>query len=184
MGLNRITIPTLVTGVITDHLMPWKGRYRTTELASGPSAFVLSNAGHIASPVDPGRSLWRRITLTASPRPAWTPGSSRPPSAPGNGGRSGRTERSSARGRKCRRRRSSAAVPTRHFKQAPTSTDGKAAAWPNQRQQGQMLHGPSPYPERNSPTSAALASGRSSIQRWPPCGISSSGAWGIRRASI
>ena len=43
----------LVTGAITDHLTPWKGCYRTTELLSGPSTFVLSNAGHIASLVNP-----------------------------------------------------------------------------------------------------------------------------------
>ena len=37
----------------TDHLTPWTGCYRTTELLSGPSTFVLSNAGHIASLVNP-----------------------------------------------------------------------------------------------------------------------------------
>jgi len=53
VDLSRITIPTFVTGAITDHLTPWKGCYRTTELVSGPSTFVLSNAGHIASLVNP-----------------------------------------------------------------------------------------------------------------------------------
>jgi len=38
---------------MTDHLTPWKGCYRTTELVGGPSTFVLSNAGHIASLVNP-----------------------------------------------------------------------------------------------------------------------------------
>jgi polyhydroxyalkanoate synthase len=51
--LDRITIPTYVTGGITDHLTPWRGCYRTTQLVSGPSTFVLSNAGHIASLVNP-----------------------------------------------------------------------------------------------------------------------------------
>jgi len=53
VDLSRITIPTFVTGAITDHLTPWRGCYRTTELVNGPSAFVLSNAGHIASLVNP-----------------------------------------------------------------------------------------------------------------------------------
>ena len=53
MDLSRITVPTFVTGAITDHLTPWKGCYRTTELVGGPSTFVLSNAGHIASLVNP-----------------------------------------------------------------------------------------------------------------------------------
>jgi polyhydroxyalkanoate synthase len=53
VDLSRITIPTFVTGAMTDHLTPWKGCYRTTELVGGPSTFVLSNAGHIASLVNP-----------------------------------------------------------------------------------------------------------------------------------
>jgi polyhydroxyalkanoate synthase subunit PhaC len=53
VDLSRITVPTFVTGAMTDHLTPWKGCYRTTELVSGPSTFVLSNAGHIASLVNP-----------------------------------------------------------------------------------------------------------------------------------
>src|SRR5580692_5147099 len=53
VDLSRITTPAFVTGAITDHLTPWKGCYRTTELLGGPSTFVLSNAGHIASLVNP-----------------------------------------------------------------------------------------------------------------------------------
>jgi polyhydroxyalkanoate synthase len=53
VDLSRITVPTFVTGAMTDHLTPWTGCYRTTELLSGPSTFVLSNAGHIASLVNP-----------------------------------------------------------------------------------------------------------------------------------
>jgi polyhydroxyalkanoate synthase len=51
--LSRITVPTFVTGGITDHLTPWEGCYRTTQLLSGPSTFVLSHAGHIQSLVNP-----------------------------------------------------------------------------------------------------------------------------------
>ena len=51
--LKQITVPTFVTGAITDHLTPWNGCYRTTQLLSGPSTYVLSNAGHIASLVNP-----------------------------------------------------------------------------------------------------------------------------------
>jgi polyhydroxyalkanoate synthase subunit PhaC len=32
---------------------PWQGCYRTTQLLSGPTMFVLSNAGHIQSLVNP-----------------------------------------------------------------------------------------------------------------------------------
>jgi polyhydroxyalkanoate synthase len=51
--LSRITVPTFVTGGVTDHLTPWEGCYRTTQLLSGPSTFVLSSAGHIQSLVNP-----------------------------------------------------------------------------------------------------------------------------------
>lgn len=53
VDLGSITIPTFVTGAVTDHLTPWKGCYRTSELLGGESTFVLSNAGHIASLVNP-----------------------------------------------------------------------------------------------------------------------------------
>jgi polyhydroxyalkanoate synthase subunit PhaC len=51
--LDRIKIPTFVTGALTDHLTPWMGCYRTTQLLSGESTFVLSYSGHIASLVNP-----------------------------------------------------------------------------------------------------------------------------------
>ena len=51
--LDRIKIPTFVTGAVTDHLTPWMGCYRTTQLLGGESTFVLSYSGHIASLVNP-----------------------------------------------------------------------------------------------------------------------------------
>jgi len=53
LHLQDITVPTFVTGAIADHLTPWKGCYRTTQLLGGPSTFVLSYSGHIASLVNP-----------------------------------------------------------------------------------------------------------------------------------
>jgi polyhydroxyalkanoate synthase len=40
-------------GALNDHLTPWHGTYRTTELTKGRSTYVLSNAGHIAGLVNP-----------------------------------------------------------------------------------------------------------------------------------
>ncbi len=51
--IDKIDVPTFVTGAVTDHLTPWTGCYRTVGLLSGPTTFVLSNAGHIASLVNP-----------------------------------------------------------------------------------------------------------------------------------
>jgi polyhydroxyalkanoate synthase subunit PhaC len=53
VDLSTIKVPNYVVGAITDHLTPWKGTYRTTQLLGGDSTFVLSNAGHIASLVNP-----------------------------------------------------------------------------------------------------------------------------------
>jgi polyhydroxyalkanoate synthase len=53
VDLSTIRVPTFVMGALTDHLTPWRGTYRTTELTTGRSTYVLSNAGHIAGLVNP-----------------------------------------------------------------------------------------------------------------------------------
>jgi polyhydroxyalkanoate synthase len=53
LDLERIKVPMFVTGALTDHLTPWKGCYRTTQMLGGESTFVLSYSGHIASLVNP-----------------------------------------------------------------------------------------------------------------------------------
>jgi polyhydroxyalkanoate synthase subunit PhaC len=53
VDLDKVRIESYVTGATTDHITPWKGCYRTTQLLGGHSTFVLSNAGHIASLVNP-----------------------------------------------------------------------------------------------------------------------------------
>lgn len=51
---SKITVPVFVQGAVNDHLTPWQGTYRTTELVgSDDVTYVLSNAGHIASLVNP-----------------------------------------------------------------------------------------------------------------------------------
>jgi polyhydroxyalkanoate synthase len=53
IDLKQVKVPAFVTGAVTDHLTPWKGCYRTTELLGGECTFVLSYSGHIASLVNP-----------------------------------------------------------------------------------------------------------------------------------
>jgi len=53
VDFGKVTLDTYVTGAANDHLTPWKGCYRTTQLLGGTSTFVLSSAGHIASLVNP-----------------------------------------------------------------------------------------------------------------------------------
>lgn len=51
--LQAIKVPPYVIGAINDHLTPWRACYATTQLLAGDSTFVLSNAGHVASLVNP-----------------------------------------------------------------------------------------------------------------------------------
>jgi polyhydroxyalkanoate synthase subunit PhaC len=51
--LASIKVPAFVTGAVNDHLTPWRGTYRTIQLLGGETTFALSNAGHIASLVNP-----------------------------------------------------------------------------------------------------------------------------------
>ena len=53
LDLSTLDLPSFVVGAVNDHLTPWRGTYRTTELMSGEATYVLSNAGHIASLVNP-----------------------------------------------------------------------------------------------------------------------------------
>ena len=53
IDISQITLDTIITGGLTDHLTPWQGCYRTTQLLGGNSTFVLSSSGHIASLVNP-----------------------------------------------------------------------------------------------------------------------------------
>lgn len=53
VDIGKIKLDTYVTGATTDHLTPWRGCYQTTQLLQGDSTFILSNAGHIASLINP-----------------------------------------------------------------------------------------------------------------------------------
>jgi polyhydroxyalkanoate synthase subunit PhaC len=53
VDVATIDVPTFVMGALNDHLTPWRGTYRTTEMTTGPATYVLSNAGHIAALVNP-----------------------------------------------------------------------------------------------------------------------------------
>jgi polyhydroxyalkanoate synthase subunit PhaC len=77
LQLKDITVPTFVTGAVADHLTPWKGCYRTTQLLGGDSTFVLSNSGHIASLVNPPANPKARYWTGDPPGPdpgAWLAG--------------------------------------------------------------------------------------------------------------
>ena len=80
VDLAEITVPTFVTGAVTDHLTPWTGTYRTTQLLSGPSTYVLSHSGHIQSlvnpPGNPKASYWTGATPGPDPE-EWKAGATK-----------------------------------------------------------------------------------------------------------
>jgi polyhydroxyalkanoate synthase len=69
VDLTKVTCDTYVTGALTDHLTPWQGCYRTTQLLGGDSTFVLSNAGHIQSLVNPPGNPKARMFTGPQPGP-------------------------------------------------------------------------------------------------------------------
>ena len=71
IDLKRIKVDTFVTGALTDHLTPWKACYRSAQLLGGRTVFVLSNAGHIASLVNPPGNP--KSSYYTGPKPGPTP---------------------------------------------------------------------------------------------------------------
>ena len=53
VDLGCVSTDTYVVGAETDHLVPWHGAYRTTQVFGGDSTFVLSGGGHIQHLVNP-----------------------------------------------------------------------------------------------------------------------------------
>jgi len=53
VDLASVKADSYVVGGFSDHLTPWQGCYRTTQLLGGNSEFVLSPTGHIQTPVSP-----------------------------------------------------------------------------------------------------------------------------------
>ena len=74
-------MPTFVTGAVTDHLTPWKGCYRTTQLLGGEHV----RAEQLRTRREPGESARKpEGTLLDRRRPGRTQsGSPRPPSSQG-----------------------------------------------------------------------------------------------------
>jgi polyhydroxyalkanoate synthase len=51
--LSKIATETYIVGAVEDHIVPWTSSYRTTQLLSAPSRYVLTSSGHIAGIVNP-----------------------------------------------------------------------------------------------------------------------------------
>jgi polyhydroxyalkanoate synthase subunit PhaC len=77
VDLGEAKVDSYVVGAETDHLVPWRGTYRTTQLLGGDSTFVLSGGGHIQHLVNPPGNPKARYRLGPEPGPdpqAWLDG--------------------------------------------------------------------------------------------------------------
>src|SRR5262245_699365 len=53
IDLSRITCDAFILAGLTDHIVPWKASYATTQMLGGQREFVLSGTGHVQSIVTP-----------------------------------------------------------------------------------------------------------------------------------
>jgi len=71
IDLRRIDAPTYVYASREDHIVPWEGAYRNTQVLSGKVRFVLGASGHIAGVINPPakgkRSHWIGATAALPP---------------------------------------------------------------------------------------------------------------------
>jgi polyhydroxyalkanoate synthase len=72
LDLGRIAAPAYIYGSREDHIVPWAGAYRSTQVLKGKRRFVLGASGHIAGVINPPlkkkRNYWTShgSTLPAS----------------------------------------------------------------------------------------------------------------------
>ena len=69
VSLKRVKLPAFVFSAREDHIVPWKGGYRSARTLGGKVKFVLGASGHIAGTINPAskgkRSYWSNEALPA-----------------------------------------------------------------------------------------------------------------------
>jgi poly[(R)-3-hydroxyalkanoate] polymerase subunit PhaC len=62
VSLKRVTVPTFVFSAREDHIVPWRGGYKSALALGAKAKFVLGASGHIAGTINPAsrnkRSYW------------------------------------------------------------------------------------------------------------------------------
>jgi hypothetical protein len=90
IDLGRIETPAYVVGTREDHIAPWRGVWRSAQLLSGSSRFVLGESGHIAGIVNPpSRGKYGYHVASRGRGRIPTRGSHRPTRIRAPGGRTG-----------------------------------------------------------------------------------------------
>jgi polyhydroxyalkanoate synthase subunit PhaC len=83
IDLGEVTCDTYVVAGSNDHIVPWTGAYRTTQILGGETEFVLSSSGHIQAMVNPPTNKKSSyMTRVGTPPPdanTWLDGAERNP---------------------------------------------------------------------------------------------------------
>jgi polyhydroxyalkanoate synthase subunit PhaC len=69
IDLGKAIYDAYVVAGSTDHIIPWTGAYRTTQLLGGESEFVLSSSGHIQAIVNPPNNPKASYLTRLGPKP-------------------------------------------------------------------------------------------------------------------
>jgi len=71
VSLKRLKLPTFVFAAREDHIVPWKGGYKSAQTLGSKATFVLGASGHIAGTINPAsknkRSYWINDKLNPDP---------------------------------------------------------------------------------------------------------------------
>ncbi len=78
MDLGHITVDTYAVGAEKDHIVPWQGAWRVTQLLGGSVRFVLASSGHIAGIINPpgGKGAYWVNDAGAASAEQWRQGAS------------------------------------------------------------------------------------------------------------
>ena len=85
VDLGAIDVPSYVLAAQSDHIVPWRAAWRTTQLLGGKPQFVLAASGHIAGVINPPsankRSYWSagKPGIRAQGPDAWLAGAKSEP---------------------------------------------------------------------------------------------------------
>jgi polyhydroxyalkanoate synthase len=74
IDMSRVNVDAYVVGGITDHITPWRACYGTARLFGPESTYVLANAGHLQSlinPPGPGKSFFLAAAATSDDPDDW-----------------------------------------------------------------------------------------------------------------
>src|SRR5262249_59003443 len=74
IDMTKVNVGAYVVGGITDHITPWRACYGTARLFGNDTTFVLANAGHLQSLINPpgaGKSFFAAAPANVADPDDW-----------------------------------------------------------------------------------------------------------------